>query len=129
MSNAEARANEAAMRGRGVPTDDVQHPPSPLYDERLARIDGIDEATSGAMASELRAAGFVDGAGFITVDGDEIAETVLANPAAFPTISSNPRGNAIRSQIKTVRAEHSMDADYTPRNTDFYDRFNPTPAP
>lgn len=129
VSNAEARANEAAMRARGVPTDYVEHLPSPLYDERFARIDGIDQETSRAMAAELRAAGFVDGAGFITVDGDEIATRVLANPAAFPTISSNPRGNAIRSQVKNMRAEHSMYADATRRNIDFFDRFNPNPAP
>jgi hypothetical protein len=129
VSNAEARANEAEMQARGVPTDYVEHRPSPLYAERFARIDGIDQATSRAIAAELRAAGFVDGAGFITVDGDEIATRVVANPAAFPTISSNPRGNAIRSQVKVMRAEHSMYADATRRNIDFFDRFNPNPAP
>jgi len=129
VSNAEARANEAKMRARGVPTDYVEHRPSPLHDERFARIDGIDPPTSAAIAGELRAAGFVDQAGSVIVDGDEIAATVLANPAAFPTMSSNPRGNMIRAQIKTMRAEHSMYADSTRRNIDFFDRFNPTPAP
>ena len=129
VSNTQARANEAAMRARGVPTDFVEHRPSPLYPDRFARIDGIDQPTSRAMAAELQAAGFVDSAGFITVDGDVIAATILANPAAFPTISSNPRANSIRSQVKTTRAEHSMYADYTRRTIDFFDRFNQNPAP
>lgn len=129
VSNVAARANEATLRGRGIPTDYVEHPPSPLYDARFARIDGIDAATSAAIATELRSAGLVDEAGFISVDADVIASMVLANPAAFPTITSNPRGNAIRSQIKAMRAEHSMYSDYTRRNIDFFDRFNPTPAP
>ncbi len=129
VSNAQARANEAAMRARGVPTDFVEHRPSPLYPGRFARIDGIDQLASAAMAAELRAAGLVDSAGFITVDGDVIAATVLANPAAFPTISSHPRAKSIRSQVKTTRAEHSMYADYTRRTIDFFDRFNQNPAP
>jgi len=36
--------------------------------------------TNGALVSPR----FVDGTGFITVDGDKMAATVLANPAAFP---------------------------------------------
>ncbi len=128
VSNAEARANEATLRARGVPTDYVEHPPSPLYDARFTRIPGITAATSAAMAAELRAGGFVDAAGFITVDGDQIAATVLANRGAFPTISSQPRIAAVRSQVKTMRAEHSMYADYTQRNVAFFECFNPNPT-
>ncbi len=125
VSNTEARANEAAMRARGIPTDYLEHAPSPLYDQRFTRINGIDGATSTAMAAELRTAEFVDAAGFITVDGDEIARRVLADPDAFPTIMSSPSANEVRNQIKVMRAEHSMYADATRRNVDFFDRFNP----
>ncbi len=128
VSNAEARANEAAMRSRGIPTDYVENAPSPLHDERFARIDGVTEVTSRAMVAELRAAGFVDPSGFVVLDGDEIAARVLADPAAFPTISSSPNANEVRNQVKVVRAEHAMFADYTRRNIDFFDRFNPNPA-
>ena len=124
VSNAEAQINEAILRSRGVPTDFIEHPPSPLYDDRFARIDGIDTTTSAVMADELRDAGYVDEAGFITVDADQIAADVLANPGHFPTISSHPLVVAIRSQVKTMRAEHSMYADYTQRNIDFFERFN-----
>lgn len=128
VSNAEARENEAGMRSRGVLTDYAEFQPSPLHDERFARIDGIDEATSTAIADELRAAGYVDEAGFISVDGDEIALAVVADPAAFPTISSSPYAAAIRSQIKTMRAEHSMSAGLTRRTIDFFDRSSLTPS-
>jgi hypothetical protein len=129
VSNAEARANEARLRGRGVATDYAEHGASPLYDERFTRIEGIDAVTSAAIAAELRAAGFVDEAGFITLDGDEIAAVVAAEPTSFPTIMSIRQGAAIRSQIKVMRAEHSMFADLTRRTIEFFDRFNPTPAP
>jgi len=125
VSNAEARANEATLRGRGIRTDYVEHPPSPLFDERFTRIEGITPSISAAMAAELRSAGFVDAAGFITVDGDQISATVVANPAAFPTISAQPKIAAVRSQLKTMRAEHSMYADFTQRNIDFFERSNP----
>ena len=129
VSNAEARSNEAAMRARGVPTDYVEHAPSPLHDERFTRIAGVGPATSSAMAAELRAAGFVDGAGFITVDGDAIANRVLADPTAFPTIAASSNANEVRNQVKAVRAEHAMFADHTRRTIDFLDRFNPNPTP
>jgi hypothetical protein len=127
VSNAEARANEAALRRRGVATDYAENAPTPLYDQRFTRIDGIDVATSTAMAAELRAAGFTDAAGLITRSSDEIAAIVSADPASFPTITSVPRPNLVRLQLKVVRAEHAMFADMTRRTIDFFDRFNPMP--
>ena len=32
---------------------------------------------------------------------------------------------SIRSQVKTMRAEHAMYADYTQRNVEWFERFNP----
>jgi len=128
VSNVRARANEAELRRRGIATDYAEHSPSPLYDERFTRIDGIDATTSAAMAAELRAAGFTDGAGFITRASDEITATVTADPTAFPTIMTNPRVNQVRLQIRVMRAEHAMSADLTRRTIDFLDRFNPNPS-
>jgi hypothetical protein len=127
VSNAEARANEAAMRTRGIPTDYAEHPPSPLYDGRFTRIDGISLTSSRAMAGELRAAGVVNALGFITLDANQIADRVQANPGAFPTITAHPSRTQLLSQIKVMRAEHAMYADYTRRNIGFFDRFNPNP--
>lgn len=131
VSNAEARANEARLRGRGVPTDIFEHPPSPLHDERFTRIDGISASTSKAMVDELRAAGFVGAGGFLTTDGDQIAAAVAATPAAFPVINAQTgQRNAIRSEVKTVRAEHSMYAEATARTIGFFDaHVDPPSAP
>jgi hypothetical protein len=128
VSNVEARANSRAMEDRGIPTDYVEHPPSPLYDERFSRIRGISVETSRAMAAELRAAGFVGTDGFLNTDGDAIGAFVIANPGMFPTIlAQSGELGAIRSQLKVMRAEHAMYADYTQRNVGWFDRFNPTP--
>lgn len=123
VSNAQARANETRLRARDIPTDYAELQPSPLYDERFARIEGIDTATSALMAAELLRAGYVDEAGFVTEDADRIAADVLADPGAFPTIASHPRAAAVRSQIKAMRAEHAMYADFTRRTIDFFERF------
>ncbi len=129
VSNTEARANEAQLRRRGVATDYAEHAPSPLYDERFTRIDGINSTTSAAMAAELRAAGFTDRAGFITRASDEITSAVLADPRSFPTIVANPQVNQVRLQVRVMRAEHAMFANLTRRTIDFLDRFNPTSPP
>lgn len=123
VSNAQARANEARLRARGIPTDHLENPPSPIYDERFTRIDGISATTSRAMVGELRAAGFVGAGGFLDTDGDVIAAQVAADPAAFPVISAQSGGlRELRSQLKTMRAEHSMYADATARTLRFFDR-------
>ncbi len=41
------------MRRRGIRTQYLENPPSPLYDARFTRIGGISTATSAAMAEEL----------------------------------------------------------------------------
>jgi hypothetical protein len=37
------------------------------------------------MVAALRAAGFIDASGFITLDGNRSTERVEVNPMAFPT--------------------------------------------
>jgi hypothetical protein len=128
VSNAEARANSAMLGGRGIPTDYVEHPPSPLYEERFSRIRGISVEISRAIAAELRAAGFVNARGFLDRDGDAIGQFVSTNPGQFPIlVSQSDSLGAIRSQVKAMRAEHAMYADYTQRNIAWFERFNPNP--
>ncbi len=128
VSLQEARDNEKTLRGRGIQTQYVEHPPSPLYDERFTRIPGISADTSAAMAAELRSAGFIDVSGFVSTDGDQIGLFVQDNPASFPTIASQTADlGSIRTQVKTMRAEHAMYSDYTQRNIAFFDQFNPNP--
>jgi hypothetical protein len=128
VSNDEARANARTLEGRGVPTDYVEHPASPLYDERFSRIAGISLETSRTMAAELRAAGLVTSEGFFNRDGDAIGVFVMMNPRQFPTLVAQTESlGAVRSQVKVMRAEHAMYADYTQRNVAWFDRFNPRP--
>jgi hypothetical protein len=126
VSNDEAYENEQTLSGRGIPTDYIEHPPSPLYDERFTRIAGISEETSTLIAGELRAAGFVDDDGFINTNGDAIGQFVIDNPGNFPTIVAQVKYlGSIRTQVKAMRAEHAMFADYTQRNVQWFERFNP----
>jgi hypothetical protein len=127
VSNSEARANARLLADRGVATDYVEHPPSPLYDERFSRIAGISTETSTAMAAELRAAGFVDADGFLNRDGNAIGQYIIDNQSDFPTIVAQTDNlGAIRVQLKVMRAEHAMYADYAQRNVAWFDRFHPS---
>ena len=95
-----------------------------MYPERFARVPGISTATSLAVTDELRSAGVVDPVtGMVTVDADEIAQRVVADPAAYPVISAQGDGaREVRNQLKVTRAEHSMFSDLTRRTLDFFDR-------
>jgi hypothetical protein len=124
VSNAEAKQNSQVMGQRGVPTEYLENPPSPMYNERFSRIAGISPETSTAMVQELRAAGFIDADGFVNTDGDVVAKAVADNPSGFPVISEQKSPGAVRSQIKAVRAEHAMYADLTQRTIDWFERFN-----
>ena len=128
VSNDEAYENSRMLAARGIPTDYTEHPPSPLYEGRFTRITGFPQETSALIADELRAAGFVDDDGFINTDGDVISQFVIDNPGSFPAIIAQTEYlRALRSQVKAMRAEHAMYADYTQRNVQWFERFNPNP--
>jgi hypothetical protein len=127
VSNGQARENSQTLASRGIPTDYVEHPPSPLYDERFTRIDGISAGISLSMAAELRDAGFVDDDGFINTNGDVISQFLIDNPASFPTLlGQTGKFRDIRAQLKAMRAEHTMYSDYTQRTIRWFERFNPS---
>ena len=126
VSNDEAYENHQTLSGRGIATDYIEHPPSPLFNERFTRIAGISTEASTLIAEELRAAGFVDDDGFINTDGDTISQLVIDNPGDFPTLLAQTGYlGSIRGQLKVMRAEHAMFADYTRRNINWFERFNP----
>jgi hypothetical protein len=90
----------------------------------LFRIEGFSTETSRRIANELRAAGFVDADGFLSEDGDVIGQFVFENPSEFPTIVSQTESlGGIRAQVKAMRAEHAMYADFTARHIAWFDRF------
>lgn len=124
VSNDQARTTEAALRGRGVPTEYAENPPSPLYPERFTRVAGISPATSRDMTEELYRGGVVDPAtGMVTLDADEIAARVAADPATYPVLSAQDAAlREVRTQLKVTRAEHSMFSDFTRRTLDLLER-------
>lgn len=117
VSNTNALANSATLAARGVPTVALLHAATPLFDERFTRVLGVSAAQSRAAVAELRAAGFVDAAGFITTPSGDIASRVQAAPASFPTLSSlspDQQRDALL-QVAVMRAEHAMFSDWSSR--------------
>lgn len=129
VSNAEGIANRARLAGRGVPTDLVLNPPSPLHDQRFARIAGITPGESSAIVGELRAAGYLDADGFVDTDANVIEAAIRADRSRFPVTGAQVGAlNAIGSQLGAVRAEHQMYSDLAARTVAWFDRFNRPPT-
>jgi hypothetical protein len=129
VKNMQALVNSQKLASRNVATDYREHPPSPLYDQRFARISGISLVTSRLIASELRGAGFTDAAGYLIRTSEEMATAVTTNKAAFPAINglSTSLQRSVNEQLRIMLANHHMYDDYAQRNLAFFERFNPLP--
>ena len=125
QGNLQAESFSAALANRGVATEVIYHEPSPLYDERFTRIDGITPATSMSIVQELRTAGFVGGDGYLDAPPADITAAYVANPNAFPTIRgvTPTQRLEITNQIGAVFADHAFFADLAEAMLDFLDRF------
>ena len=80
--------NYEALKARDVATELYTHGPSPLYDQRFARIDGIDEETSKGIVDELRSNDHIDAQGYLVQDGKDIASAVMSSPDDYPVITT-----------------------------------------
>ena len=99
-----------------------------MYDQRFARIEGIDEATSTAIADELRANGHVDAQGLLLQDGDDIGQTVVNTPDNYPVISGlEPawKASEVLQQLRVMRSNHRMYDDYARRTLTFIQAHTP----
>ena len=127
VDNDAAIANAATLTSRGIPTLLDLHPASPLYDARFAREATIPLATSAALAGEIRAAGFVDPAGFFALPTSAMIAAITANPALTPVLTGLPpasQGDVV-DQIRAMQAEHQMYSDWAARAIAFFDAHNP----
>lgn len=116
---AEATTYQAEMTSRGIDTELLVHPPTPLYDERFTRVRGIDLATSATIAASLRTSGATDADGLwlmsgeaVTRDLDQIDGIDGLNPA---------QQEAVAAEIEIMAAEHELYDDVSARLVAFLD--------
>lgn len=123
VSNDSARSASETVAARGVDTIFDIHQPSPLYEARFTRVEGIDLPTSAAIAAELRAAGLLDAGGFVVELPEIIAGRVVDEPEQFPTLAALPPRVRLQasSQLKITYADHQMYSDWTERTLDFFE--------
>jgi len=122
VDNKKAARNHEALKARNIATELYSHGPSPMYDQRFVRIGGIDEATSKAIAEELRMNNHVDARGYLLQDGNDIEETVSKSPTNYPVINGlQPRIQAreVLQQLRIMRSNHRMYDDYARRTLAF----------
>jgi len=123
VSNADAKKSSQALAQRGVATLYLEHPPSPLYDERFARVQGVDAATSSKVAAELRAAAVVDRQGFFVKSAADIQALVQKSPSAFPTLSGlkGAQKLSLSSELKAMMADHQFYDDFADATLDWFE--------
>lgn len=102
------------LQGRGLRTDLYVHPTTPLYDQRFARIAGIDAATSKDLAARLRADGAVDENGQWTNSGAAIYAGLT-----LPDGLTNDQKAAIDAEIEIMAADHELYDDVAARMVAF----------
>ncbi len=123
VDNELAAQRHAVLVERGIPTALHLHPPSPLYPQRVARVDGLDAALSVALPDELGSAAAVDPAGWVVVSSAELGAMVEADPEAFATLDQLPPGTlpGYLAQVQIMMAEHKLYDDYAQRMLDFFE--------
>ena len=128
VDNEKSTRNHEALAARNIATELYTQGPSPLYNQRFARIEGIDEATSRNIADELRLNGHVDEHDFLLQDGNEIAVTIASAPNEYPVISGlQPERNAreVIQQLRIMRSNHRIYDDYARRTLAFIQAHTP----
>ncbi|MEQ1503408.1 MAG: hypothetical protein ABMB14_14315 [Myxococcota bacterium] len=117
-SVADATAFEAALTARGVPTDRVVHPPTPLYDQRFERVTGVEPARSATIAASIRASGAVDPTGAWTVPGSAV--TAAMDLDGLDGLSPI-QVTAVAAEIEILAADHELYDDVSARLVAFFD--------
>ena len=93
-------------QGKDIATELYSHGPSPLYDQRFARIGGIDEETSKAIA-DVRANNHTDAQGYLLEDGKDIGTAAIILPT---TIQSSADCNPDKSLWMLFNSSASCEA-------------------
>ena len=128
VNNNTAARNHEALVARAIATELSSHGPSPLYDQRFTRIEGIDPETSADIADELRLNNHVDEQGFLLQNGNDIGARIMNDPSDYPVIDGlRPRIKAreVINQLRIMRSNHRMYDDYARRTLTFIQAHTP----
>lgn len=121
VDNDNALALHEALVARGIPTQFRSRPASPLYDERFARVDGIDDGHSRELAAAVRSAGLVgpDDQWTLAIAGPDLV-AALRELAPFAALLETPgRAAAVLDEIRQMQADHQMYDDFAQQTLDF----------
>lgn len=125
VSSAKAKQNYQVLKNRKLDTVYDEHPASPVYKARFARIIGINLATSEKLYDELKANKLLDTQGFlVTKTADDFLKRYQTNKSSFPVLNGLSRGlqGAVFGQIRVMLADHAMYDDFAHRTIDFFEK-------
>ncbi len=126
VDNQRAYSRYQVLVDRGITTSIIENAPSPLYDQRFARISGIDETTSKAIADEFRANGMLDENDFFKITNAGFLGA-LAAEHNFPVSLALEYDLqvSVYGEFSTMIARHTMYDDHAQLTLDFFDTHNP----
>jgi hypothetical protein len=116
---AKSEANCARLRGRGIGAEIFVNEPSPVVPTRFWRVPGIDSSASREIHDDLRAAGYLDGRDFLTI-----------NPAldsswyshVKPAFQAHARD--IEDQLYVCFTAHKFFSDFSSKTIAFFDTYS-----
>lgn len=120
----EWRAGTTSLTTRDVPTDYDEHPPSPMFPGRFARLPGVDAETSAAAVEEMRAQGVLDEDGFLLRSPAEFAQEVQGSIESWPSLRAVILASSaaeVSSVLRHAWADHMMYDDWAARTLDFFE--------
>ncbi len=122
------RDGTESLTERGVATDYDEHPPSPMFEGRFARLRGVDAAMSRAAVEELRAQGMLDEGGFLTTSPEEIVAALQAAPRMWPAFREVIMASSVNDVVRQLQhtwSGHMMYDDWSARTLDFLEAQTP----
>ncbi|MFQ5418089.1 MAG: hypothetical protein ACE5FL_13745 [Myxococcota bacterium] len=118
------------LASRSIPTDYDELQASPVFEGRLARINGVDFGLSAAGVAELAANGRLDSSGFLLTLPDDLSVEVAADPASWPSLNALTDASSpglVLGELKHAWADHQMHDDWAARTLDFLEAQIPSP--
>jgi poly(3-hydroxybutyrate) depolymerase len=119
--NDTARMKAEIYKTRGICMEYYEFQPQPVYPERFAKIEGIDENESKAIFQELKSKNAFDNNNVMIVSANDVENAFAANPSSFPVLSTyfSATRDDIFDQLAVCNAEHNFKADYNGRALKF----------
>ena len=117
-----AQINFNILQSRDIPSAFYELDRSPAYEQRFARIPGVNHSLSSNIFNEFLSMQFIDNDHYFTALSDSIKYLYMTSPDTFSILNtlSFPTIRHVLDQVKVMTADHSFFSDYNQRVLSFF---------